>query len=127
MSALIMVFDDTQDILSLFEQILTGEGYRVNLQFHSQGEVELELVKQVKPDLLIVDLLYPQRQIGWTLIQKVRTDPQTAFIPIILCTVKSELVQQLTPQLTEKKVQVVHKPFNVNDLVETVRSALDRK
>lgn len=127
MSALIMVFDDTQEVLSLFERILTGEGYRVNLQFHTQGEVELDLVKQFKPDLLIIDLLYPQRQIGWILIQKVRTDPQTVSLPIILCTAKSELVQQLAPQLREKQVKVVHKPFNVNELIEAVKSLLPGK
>lgn len=124
MAKLIMVFDDAQDILSLYEQILTGAGYRVNLQLHSEGDVEIDLVKQIRPELIIVDLLYPQRYTGWTLIQKVRTDPQTAATPIILCTAKSGLVQQLAPQLNEKKVQVVYKPFEVDKFVEIVTSLL---
>lgn len=124
MCALIMVFDDTQDILDLYDQILTGAGYRVNLQLHFQGEVELDRVKQIKPDLLVVDLLHPQRQAGWSLIQNVHTDSQTASIPIVLCTSEVSLVRQLAPQLSEKKVQVVYKPFNVDDFLETVSLAL---
>jgi CheY-like chemotaxis protein len=127
MCALIMVFDDTQDILDLYEQILSGAGYQTNLQLHSHGEVELNLVKQTRPDLLVVDLLHPQRKAGWTLIQNVHTDPQTASVPIILCTSEVSLVQQLAPQLSEKKVQVVYKPFNVDDFLETVKNSLSAK
>ncbi len=67
-----MVVNDTDEILELFEQILTEEGYEVKL--FSYKLKDLNSVKELKPDLLIVDQMFGNESPGWQLVQKMKMD-----------------------------------------------------
>jgi CheY-like chemotaxis protein len=122
MAKLIMVVNDTIEILELFKAILTEEGYEVSL--HAHGIRNLFDVKKVKPDLLIVDQMIGKESPGWELIQKMKMDSSTADIPIVVCTAAVQVVDQLQARLTEKNIGVVIKPFGINDLINAVKLAL---
>ncbi len=64
MPKLIMVVNDTEEILELFREILTGEGYEVSL--HAYGKREIQEVERIAPDVIISDSPPLDReQYGW--------------------------------------------------------------
>jgi len=123
MPKLIMVVDDNEVILELYHTLLEEEGYQVSS--FAYAPLNLELIKQLKPDLAILDLLFRNEDLGWQLIQAMKLEPITARIPIILCTADMVRVKPLQARLREKKVLVVMKPFDVNELLEAVRKSLE--
>lgn len=125
MAARILVVNDTEEILELFRMVLGEEGgYEVitaSFTPHDLREVEL-----VKPDLVILDLIFGVEKIGWQLLEKMRLNRATADIPVIVCTAAVNEVRENEGHLTEMGVSVVLKPFDVDMLLAVVKEALER-
>jgi CheY-like chemotaxis protein len=122
----VLVVNDTQEILELFQDILEGMGYEVVLM--SYAPRELDRIRQVNPDLIILDFLMGDRELlGWQLLQKLKMDRRTDSIPIVVCTAAVKAVHEQQGYLTEQGVLVVLKPFNVDQLEEVVRSAMAQR
>ncbi len=117
-----MVINDTQEILELFRDLLTEEGYEVSL--YSYGVHDMAEVTRVAPDLIIIDYLIGDEQTGWQMLQKLKMTRATAGIPIIVCTAALNQVKEIEGWLTQKRITVVLKPFDVDDLLAAVRRAL---
>jgi DNA-binding response OmpR family regulator len=114
----VLVVEDDDRIQRLVELVLRGEGYCV-LQA-SDGHRALELIDSEKPDLVILDLMLPLLD-GWALREKMREQPATAEIPVILMSAVRNLRE------TARQLQVadyISKPFEIDDLVRSVRSRL---
>lgn len=114
----IMVFNDTIEILQLFEAILTDEGYAVSL--HNLGERDAEIVSERKPDLIISDHSVLNEDLGWQFIQKLRMKRETEKIPIILATTNLRLVADNNGHIMDMGIMVLPKPFNVDQLLRMV-------
>ncbi len=119
----VLVVNDTQEILELFEAILDGMGLDAVLM--SYAPRELDRIRQVSPDLIILDFLMGDRELlGWQLLQKLKMDRRTDSIPIVVCTGDVRAAHEQQGYLTEHGVTVVLKPFNVDQLEEAVTAAL---
>src|ERR687885_63252 len=115
----IMVFNDTQEILDLFNEILAAEGYEV--QLYSFNTQELEAVRRVQPDLVIADCPpLTREERGWQLIQKMRMSPDTERIPIIIATTNLSAIEDTEGWLTTKGILALAKPFTVDELMQAV-------
>ena len=79
----VLVVDDDPDKLSLLEVALTMAGYEVRTA--RDGEEGLQEVASFEPDLVVSDVMMPKMN-GYDLVRKIRENPQTKFIPIILQT-----------------------------------------
>jgi len=79
----VLVVDDDPDKLSLLEVALTMAGYEVRTA--RDGEEGLAEVASFEPDLVVSDVMMPKMN-GYDLVRKIRENPQTKFIPIILQT-----------------------------------------
>ncbi len=122
MATRILVINDERAILELIEEILVEEGYEVYLEERvdlSAGEVE-----HLKPDLIILDYLFGTEALGLQLVQQLKLKRSTASIPLILCTAATELVKETAPQLNAKGVELVFKPFEIDELLEAVKRGL---
>ncbi len=118
----VLVVNDTQEILELFEEILTGMGFEVVLM--SYAPRELDRIREVKPDLIVLDFLMGDRELlGWQLLQKLKMDRRLDSIPLVVCTAAVKTVSEQQGYLTEQGVIVVLKPFNVDQLEDAVRRA----
>jgi two-component system, OmpR family, response regulator VicR len=118
----ILVINDEQEILELLHDLLSEEGYEVLM--YSYAIEELAEIKRLNPDLIILDLMMGDHQPrGWQTLQKLKLDQATAFIPVIVCTAAERSVEEQQGYLLSKGVLVVLKPFNIEDLVESVRKA----
>ncbi len=122
----VLVVNDTQEILELFQDILEPMGLEVVLM--SYAPRELDRIRKVEPDLIILDFLMGERELlGWQLLQKLKMDRTLDSIPIVACTAAVKAVHEQQGYLTEQGVIVVLKPFNVDQLEEAVRSALSQR
>ncbi len=118
----ILVVNDTQEILELFEDILTDEGYEVTL--YSFAIRELEQVRKAKPDLIILDYLMNGEDAGWQTLQKLKMTTDLSNIPIVVCTAASQRIKEMEGHLKEMGVTVVLKPFNIEQLTDAVSTML---
>jgi DNA-binding NtrC family response regulator len=121
----VMVINDTEEILALFEAILIEEGYEVSL--HSYRMQDLGEIKKVNPDLIVIDQLFGNEAHGWQVIQKIHMDTSTAKIPIVVCSTELRLLKELEGHLKAKNILVVIKPFDVEELVDAVNKALNQR
>jgi diguanylate cyclase (GGDEF)-like protein len=79
----ILVVDDNPDKLGLLEAALHLAGY--NVRTAVDGEEALEVIDSYRPDLVITDVMMPKMN-GYDLAERIRANPQTRFIPVILQT-----------------------------------------
>lgn len=119
---LVLVINDTQEILELFREILEEEGFEVVLS--AFGIKEVDDIREVNPDLVILDFLVGGEAQGWQLLQKIRMTRDMQELPLIVCTAALQLARELEGHLTAKNVGLVLKPFDIDDLVNEVRRML---
>lgn len=118
----ILVFNDTQEILELFEEILGQEGYEVIL--YSYAITDMPAIQRIKPDLIILDLIFGFEKSGWQMLQKLKMVRSTANIPVIVCTAATREVREIEGYLQAKGVGLIPKPFNIDDLLTEVKRQL---
>lgn len=120
--AVILVVDDDRDIAQFVEVNLRLHGYTVVLAH--DGEQALEMVDKHRPDLAVVDIRMPRLD-GLELTRRLRADPMTAALPIILLTAKGLTVDKVVG-LTAGADDYLVKPFDTAELVARVHSTLRR-
>ena len=119
----IMVFNDTQEILDLFKEILSGEGYEV--QLYSFNTQELEAVRRAQPDLVIADCPpLTREERGWQLIQKLKMSADTEHIPIVIATTNLNAIEDSQGWLATKGILSIAKPFTMDELLQAVRQQI---
>lgn len=116
MKGTIIVVDDDQNIVNMLKRALTFEGYQVVTAMN--GEAALQLIDQVNPDLLILDIMMPKRN-GWEVCMAVRK--MNDKLPIIMLTAKDE-VENRIKGLDLGADDYVVKPFNLDELLARVRA-----
>jgi CheY-like chemotaxis protein len=117
-AARILVVDDSDIIRSLIAVNLEMEGFEVHLA--EDGQQCLDRVQDVAPDVITLDVRMPQLD-GFSVVEKLRADPATADIPIVMVTARAQGID--LARGAELGVDAyVTKPFDPTHLVETVRS-----
>ena len=117
----ILAGDDSPVILDLFREILEAEGYRVSL---STDALDLDRGKRVEPELVILDHMLGEGEgSGWQLLQQLRRDPETADLPIVVCTGAVHRVRENEALLRDLGIGVVFKPFDIDRLLDVVNGA----
>jgi threonine synthase len=86
----VLVVDDTPDARRLILRILQSQGEYTIFEANN-GREAIELAKRELPDLLILDLMMPEMD-GFAVLDALKSDPQTAPIPVVVVTAK-----ELTP------------------------------
>lgn len=122
MTARVLVINDDQAILDLYRLLLEGEGYEALL-----SKIAVENVQQIEelaPDCIILDLKLGFGRNGLTLLQQLKMYRPTADIPVILCTAAVKLVREQEDVLRKRGIPVIFKPFDIDELLETVGEAI---
>ncbi len=85
MAKYVLAVDDEPNIRRLVEVNLQRAGYRVATA--EDGEHALERLREERPDLMVVDVMMP-RMDGFELLRRLKQDPDTAEIPVIMLTAR---------------------------------------
>ena len=116
----ILVVDDDHEIVRLVKAYLEKAGYSVFTAYN--GETALHTLRREHPDLLVLDLMLPDRD-GWDLTHLIRADQSLADTPIIKLTARindSDIIVGLEIGADD----YVTKPFNPREVVARVRALL---
>lgn len=117
----VVYIEDEPELIDLLRLILSNE--KLVLEHALDGRKGLELVHQLKPDLVILDLMLPDIE-GWDIFQAMQEDTSLKDIPVVVITVRTEgLMEGVWPQVQQLAGYLV-KPFTVQDLREVVGQAL---
>ena len=118
----IIVVEDDEDILELIAYNLGREGYQVTKV--SSGEKLLQLVHTREPDLIVLDLMLPGID-GLQLCKRLKADPRTQRIPVVMVTARGEEADVVSG-LELGADDYIPKPFRPKELVARVRAVLRR-
>ena len=120
MSYHILLCDDEVHIVRAAEFKLAAAGHRVLCA--RNGREAWQRIQEELPDLLVTDLQMPEMN-GFELIQRVRDNPATAELPIILLTAKAlEIAEGETERFG--LVQILNKPFSPKALLQLIENTL---
>lgn len=120
MSKTILIVDDEDDARAIATLALTMKtNWRV-LQ-SSAGAQALEIAAQ-QPDLILLDMMMPEMD-GRTILTKLKANPETRKIPVILVTAKVQPLAQ-TGIEPNQVAAVFSKPFRPLALADQIRTAL---
>ena|SRR5687768_8832928 len=112
----ILVVDDDEDILHIVKFILTKEGFDVRT--HSTSVNVAKVVKYYKPDLILLDIHLPQK-LGTQICSELK---EIYTVPIILFSAYGDYGKSFAKSGADAYIT---KPFDINQLVSTVRQHLN--
>ena len=118
----VLVVDDDRSITRVVRGYLEQAGYGV-LTAHD-GATALRLLRAEQPDLLVLDLMLPDRD-GWEITRLIRADAALAATPIIMLTARVEDTDKIVG-LELGADDYITKPFNAREVVARVRALLRR-
>jgi two-component system phosphate regulon response regulator PhoB len=118
----VLVVEDEKDLADLLVYNLRRAGYQVAVAM--SGLKALKAVSERRPDLILLDIMLPELS-GTEVASRIRANPETASIPIIMLTAKGEEVDQVVG-LTVGADDYITKPFSMKVLLARVEAVLRR-
>ncbi len=119
----VLVVDDERDLVELIGMNLQRNGYEVVSAY--DGGTGLELARKHKPDIMILDVMMPGLS-GQDVTRALKADPETAGIPILMLTARTEETDIIVG-LSLGADDYVTKPFSMKVLIARVGAVLRRK
>jgi len=118
-SPLILIAEDEAKLAAVVADYLTQEQFRTKIV--SDGRRVAALVKELKPDLLLLDLMLPNRG-GLEICKEIRTFSQ---LPILMITARTEVVDRLSG-FNSGADDYICKPFSPSEVIARIRAVLRR-
>ena len=120
----VLVVDDDQDTLALLREILRSQGFGVRTT--SRGVRALRVASEVRPALILLDLKMQDLD-GQTILKRLKEDPVTQDIPVIVLT-GSAIIDDAKRQrvLALGAARFMNKPFSVGELMEEIEMVLGK-
>jgi twitching motility two-component system response regulator PilG len=118
----ILIVEDEESLLKLESILLTTKGYLV--QGATTGFAALEAVAAEPPDLILLDIMLPELD-GFEVCSRIRNNPETAAIPIILLTAK-KTPEDIARGQAVGADEYITKPFKSVLVMETIERLLSR-
>lgn len=118
--AKVLLADDSITMQKVIELVLAGEGFEVKTV--SNGGAALASVSSFKPDIVIADIEMPELN-GYELSEKIKSDPETKGIPVILLAGAFEPLDEGRVRISGADDTLI-KPFESSDLIEKINNLL---
>lgn len=123
MAEKILIIDDDQDTLRLASLMLERQGYHILSA--TSGQEGLDKAQKDKPDLILLDVMMPNMD-GYEVTRRLRANPQTVDIPILMFTAKTQLDDKVTG-FEVGADDYLTKPTHPSELQSHVRALLARR
>jgi len=111
-------------MIDLMRLILGRRGYEV--RGATSGMDGLKLIREEKPDLILLDLMMPEMD-GWEVYQQIKADERTRDIPVIVVTAKAQSIDRVLGLHIAKVDDYIAKPFSPQELMNSVEKVLKSK
>ncbi|MEL7105114.1 MAG: response regulator [Pseudomonadota bacterium] len=117
MAGRVLIIEDEPNIIEAVRFILSRDGWAVDT--HSDGATALDAVARRRPDLIILDVMLPNRS-GYDILADLRAAPATQAIPVLMLTARG---QSMDRELALKvgADRFMTKPFSNAEVLDTVR------
>lgn len=118
----VLVIEDAKDLRDDVVEMLMLEGYET--AGAENGVEGVRLAREFYPDLIVCDIMMPELD-GYGVLQNLRATPDTATIPFIFLTAKTDRVDMRQGMVLGAD-DYLTKPFRVNELLESIQVRLER-
>ena len=118
----VLVVDDAADIRLLVQTVLTRAGCEV--RGAASATETFAAIDDTQPDVVLLDVQMPDAD-GWSVLATIRSDPQTARLRVVLCTVKGHPDDRVRGWRLGCDGYLT-KPFTIPDLVDEVMTVAHR-
>ena len=119
----ILVVDDSPFIVDVFVTMLERGGYRAIASY--SGLECLDILKNIKPDLILLDIMMEPID-GWETLEQIKRNPETKDIPVLMLTAK-----QLSPEEAQTYGMYIEdyvlKPITHRELYDAIEHVLNRR
>jgi CheY-like chemotaxis protein len=112
--ATILVVDDNENLVALFQRYLGG--HKIAVIGATSGQQAIAAALQHNPQLIILDVMMPHQD-GWEILQALQDYPATKTIPVIICSVLNEAELALAMGASD----YITKPISQTKLLEVLR------
>lgn len=120
----IVCIEDEIEMIELIRLILGRRGFDV--QGASGGKEGLKMVRELLPDLVLLDLMMPEMD-GWEVYQQMKADVSTRNIPVVVVTARAQNIDKVLGLHIAKVDDYIAKPFGPQELIDSVEKILGRK
>ena len=117
----ILFIEDESALQKTFGDILKKEGYEMVSAL--DGEIGLKFAKTQKPDLILLDLILP-RMNGFELLEKLKDDPETKDIPVVILTNVGRTEEVGRAIELGAKTYLVKANYTLQEIIEKVKQSL---
>ena len=116
----ILIVDDEPNIVASLEFLMRGDDYDVLVA--RNGEEALRLAERFRPDLVLLDVMMPQRS-GFEVCRRIRENPALSDMKIVMLTARGRDIEREKGLKSGANAYVI-KPFSTKELMNTVRGLL---
>lgn len=124
MAKKILFIEDESALQKTFGDLLTQEGYKMISAL--DGETGLRLVKETKPDLILLDLILPKIN-GFEVLKKIKEDEETKDIPVIILTNLEEIKDVERTLESGATTYLVKSQYTLEEIVQKIKNILKDK
>ncbi len=121
--AKVLIVEDEKEIAEIIKLSFEMEGFTAQIAL--DGLEALKMIQSNLFDIIILDIMMP-RVDGWEVLLKLKSQPPTQKIPVIILSAKSEDISKLTA-FRQGADDYLIKPFSPQELVARARLALERR
>jgi DNA-binding response OmpR family regulator len=118
----VLVIDNDVGTLGLFRDVLEEEGYRLTLL--TTPDLEPAAVATLAPSLILLDLRFRHEADGVGLLERLKSDPVTRPIPVLVCSTDHHLLDDLYDRLVAWDCGVLPKPFGLEELLAAIHACV---
>jgi CheY-like chemotaxis protein len=119
----LLLINNSDDLTLKFLSVLAGTSYQLSVR--GLNNTTVQEVCSIAPDIIILDRESDGNRVNWDLLRLLKANRKTKAIPVIICTTGVRQAGEIAEFLAAKFVAVLHKPFDENELLRTVKSQLN--
>ena len=122
MGGRVLLIEDEPNIIEAIRFILSRDGWQVDV--HSDGATAADAVAARGPDLVILDVMLPNRS-GYDVLSEIRAEAATADLPVLMLTARGQTKDR---QMAERvgASRFMTKPFSNSEVLTSVRELAGR-
>jgi CheY-like chemotaxis protein len=117
MAKKILLIEDEEILLNLLQKKLTGAGYEISIA--KDGQEGLNLIKEIKPDLILLDIIMPKMG-GFEVMEEMQKDEELKKIPVIIISNSGQPVELDRAQKLRAKDWLIKTEFDPQEVIDKV-------